>query len=1203
MHLKRLDIFGFKSFAHKISLEFGSGITCVVGPNGCGKTNVADAIRWVLGEQSPTELRGSSMSDVIFNGTKQRRRLGMAEVALSIDNSEGFLPTDYSEVTIGRRVFRSGESEYSINKSNCRLRDIRDLFLDTGIGTRTYSLIERKMVDSVLSDSTGHRRFMFEEAAGVMKYHVRKKSALNKLAATEADMQRVADIISEVEKQVRSLKRQLSQARRHRRYSDELRDIEIALGRWQNARWAEQRRESGSRVEELRGIVSSRTSTLQDADRSSTSVRVELKDKDEALGSLENEVGELDGRVRELAEALLVARERRSASDRRVRELDGELDDLRADLSLALKRAGDLEDEIAEASAKVEELDRALEERTAELADADREHRDVKQVLDGQKQTRLAGLESSAGTKGELEGYRSRLDDLMKEHVGIEQSLAEARSALAGREEQILQALEEQKRLQGVAHEAHGRQKSSAAALDRAREEALSAREKTARLSGELDAAHHKQALLSEIRDGYGGFERGVRALLSNGEHGIDGLLGTVADVLTVEPEMAGAVEAALGGAAQYIVTKNVASARAAMQHLTAGSLGRATFVPMSELARVRVTPVPPSVLSDPDVLGPAASFASPDGDGATLAGFLLEGVAVTRTLEAALRLCARPDCSDLAFVTPGGDLASSSGVLAGGRSGREEAGLLRRAERVAAAERDVERLEGAFASAREAEGKATETLSRVRSESERFALDAERADSDLWEVKRSLTELELAKTTLSEKTSQLTANRDALAARMKKTRSDIEGLASILDQLSRGEDEAGERLDELERSFRVAERRRSKLAEEEKQAEIEAAGARSVLTQLKAEHAQLGESARAARASIERKSTERARHVRTVSELDEQTSRDGGALEQLNREKDGLQTERDAMREAAEASRRRMESLETTTRRCRDERDVAQSELHELEIRDTELRGWCDSLRQRLREEYSVDVNELGDLGPSESGEEFNAGSAQEEVDRLKARLRSMGPVNLLALDEYDEESKRLEFLKGQYEDLERSKESLREAIERINETATRLFVETFEKVRSNFVETFRRLFEGGEADLRLLEPGNPLESPIEIVASPRGKRLGRLSLLSGGERALTAIALLFAIYLVKPSPFCILDEVDAPLDDANVERFIRMLREFASQTQFVIITHNKATMQSADRLYGITMEESGVSKVVSVRLDAVGSEVMGEEAVHQPV
>jgi len=1203
VHLQRLDIFGFKSFAHKVSLEFGPGITCIVGPNGCGKTNVADAIRWVLGEQSPSELRGSSMADVIFNGTKKRRRLGMAEVTLAIDNSAGYLPTDFSEVVIGRRIFRSGDSEYSINKSPCRLRDIRDLFLDTGIGTRTYSLIERKMVDSVLSDSTGHRRFMFEEAAGIMKYKVRKRSALSKLEATEADMQRVSDIIGEVEKQVRSLKRQLAQARRHRRYTDELRELEVALGRWEYARWTEQRTESSRRVEELKRIVRERSTSIEDAERTALGVRRELRDKEEALATLELEVGELEARGRELAEGLLVARERRSASERRVAELDDELADLRADLSLALKRAGDLEDEIRRTGERVLEHERELGERSQELAAVEQEYRRLKEALDGQKQTRLAGLETSAGTKGELESYRARLDDLLREHMEIEQSLGATRAALTRKEEEILAALEEEKRLLAAAHAARAAENDRMAALDRARESLLEARERKTRLAGELNAAKHKVDLLAEIKEGYGGFSEGVRSLLSDRSHGIDGLVGTVADLLDVDPSVAPGIESALGSAAQYVVTRDVESAKAAMRHLMADSRGRATFVPLSELKRITIRGLPAEILRADGVLGAAAAFVRDDGAEGRLAAFLLEGVAVVRDLDTALLLSSRLGSDHLAFVTPTGDMATSTGVLSGGRAPREEAGLLRRAERLEAARREVESLAQRLRGAEAEEGRAEEALEEASAAARAAEADAERAEAELWEIKRRASELELAKASLAEKAVQLGANRDALAARVARTKGDIEGLASRLAQLSKGEDELGERVGELEREFKSVERRRAKAAEEEKQAEIETAAARAQLTQLKSERAQLAETARAARSSIERKTEERAQHSRTVRELDDVIRRDSEALGEVDREKAGLQAERDSMRGSAAELRRRIEALEAEVRRTRVEKEGAQRELHELELHDMELRGKSEALRERILEEHAVDVRELRDIVPEAGQPPFDAARAREEIERLKARLRSMGPVNLLALDEYDEENKRLEFLKAQYEDLERSKESLREAIERINETATRIFIETFAKVRTNFIETFQRLFEGGEADLRLLTPDDPLESPIEIVASPRGKRLGRLSLLSGGERALTAIALLFAIYLVKPSPFCILDEVDAPLDDANVERFVRILREFSRRTQFVIITHNKVTMQAADRLYGITMEESGVSKVVSVRMDAVTEEVGSEEAVREAV
>ena len=1199
MHLKKLEIFGFKSFAHKLTLEFGPGITGVVGPNGCGKTNVADAIRWVLGEQSASELRGTNMADVIFNGTKLRRRLGMAEVSLTVDNSEGYLPTEYSEVVIGRRVFRSGESEYLLNRTPVRLRDVRDLFLDTGIGTRTYSLIERRMVDSVLSDSTGHRRFMFEEAAGIMKYKVRQRSALAKLEATEVDMQRLADIISEVEKQVRSLQRQLAQARRHRRYSDELRELEIQLGRREFAVWQAERSDCGARVSKARETLAGRGDSIEKAERAATSVRLELRDKDEALTSLEQEANELESRVRALADALLVARERRSAAQERIGSLDAEITDLRADLSFALGRAAALENDMAAASAAIETSGRELTSKAERLAGAEQEERRLRDTLDGQKLSRLEGLQSSAGTKGELESYRARLDDLTAEHSEIDAELAGARAQLAANEGDILVALGAEKERMAAASDAREREMAASSTADAARDTLLTSRVRRTGLEGELEAARHKLAFLSEIRDGYGGFQEGVRSLLSDRSHGIEGIVGSVADLLEVDRGLTAAIEAALAGAAEYVVARDVEAATRAMQYLTLSSRGRATFVPLSEVSRLAVRPVSQDIAGAPGVLGRATDFVRTAPEHAGLAAFLLEGCVVVSDLDAAFSLARREDATDLAFVTSGGEVCTAAGLLSGGRAGSEEAGLLRRTERLESARREVEALERSLAQARAAEDAAASAGGSASEEARSAREAAERAESDLWDTKRRVTELELAKGSLSDKVAGLITRRDALAARVEETRREIAALAGRLDQLSRGEDEMGVKLEELERHLQTAERTLERAAEEERRASVAAAAASSSLERLRAEHTQLAETARSAKSAIERKTLEQGEHARAVSELDARIAADDQALSELTAQKAAIERDRDAMRDAARALRTSSEQFDEEARTHRNAKEELTREAHELELRDTELRSRSEGLRERLKEDYSVDVAVLGDVPQEEGRPAFDEKQARDEVERLKVRLKSMGPVNLLALDEYDEESKRLEFLKGQYEDLVKSKESLKEAIEKINATATRMFLETFDLVKGNFVATFQRLFEGGEADLRLLEPENPLESPIEIVVSPRGKRLGRLSLLSGGERALTAIALLFAIYLVKPSPFCILDEVDAPLDDANVERFIRMLREFTVRTQFVIITHNKTTMQAADRLYGITMEESGVSKVVSVRLDAVRNEVVSEEPV----
>ncbi len=1252
MYLDKLEIYGFKSFAHKLTLEFGPGITGVVGPNGCGKTNVADAIRWVLGEQSASELRGSSMADVVFNGTKKRRRLGRAEVNLTIDNSGGYLPTDYSSVVIGRKVYRSGESEYLINKTTCRLRDINDLFLDTGIGTRTYSLIERKMVDSVLSDSAGHRRFMFEEAAGIMKYKVRKRSTLNKLAATEADMQRVADIISEVEKQVRSLKRQLAQARRHRRYTDELTRLEVGLARRDYGEWDGERTEALQRAAELRSRIAAFGELLERDDSATQEARAALTSHEETLASLDEEVAAIDGEARSLADGLLVARERSRAAERRVEELVPEITALREELERARGQIQRLDESLAGAGTAAVERDAGLSEKRSALKRIDHEYWDVKKSLAGHKQTRLEGLESSAGLKGELESYRARLDDLIEEHAEIESSLAEARAELSGKESRIVDALEEEKRFTAAAQDSRAAEKSTESDLDIAREALLTSREGKTRAEGELEAAQHKLVLLKEMRDGYGGFAAGVRALLTDRSHDLPGLRGTVADVIEVDPMAAAAVESALAGAAQYVVADSRSDARRALEHLGANERGRATFVPLDEIAMVPVRDIPEAILAAPNVLGSAASFVQSEQALRPMVDLLLEGAVVVRDLDTAMDMVARHHDRGVTFVTNTGEAVSAEGLITGGGGGNAEAGLLRRKERVAEAEREVERLQQLLIDTTRLEGEAKEALARLTSQSRECGERTEQAEADLWEAKRKLTELELAKTSAAERVDELGGRRDALGGRMRDARTEIETLATRLAQLSKGEDEIGEQLEDLQRRYTELETARETAIEAQRVAELEAASAGATLKQVQAEHAQLTERAAAAEAAIERKTTENTDHGEAIAELKAKLEEDGRRLDDVTTRMGELKTRRDSVREETRRLRTQLDEVEGTSRTVREERDGIQRELHEIELRDTELKGRTEALRDRILEDYSVDVavesppvpprdtEPAEDAAPSADGEtppsdeqtatpdaedggsgEADAGRhhvalmmdeseepidwdhTRQEVERLKARLRSMGPVNLLALDEYDEESKRLEFLQAQFEDLERSKASLIEAIDQINKAARQMFVETFELVRENFVSMFQRLFEGGEADLRLLEPDDPLESPIEIVASPREKKLGRLSLLSGGERALTAIALLFAIYLVKPSPFCILDEVDAPLDDANVRRFIKMLKEFSKRTQFIIITHNKVTMAATDRLYGVTMEESGVSKVVSVRLDAMGNEVDREEIAYEAV
>ncbi len=572
----------------------------------------------------------------------------------------------------------------------------------------------------------------------------------------------------------------------------------------------------------------------------------------------------------------------------------------------------------------------------------------------------------------------------------------------------------------------------------------------------------------------------------------------------------------------------------------------------------------------------------------------------IVRDLDTALSLRAREDARELAFVTPDGDMVTAGGVMSGGRPGNEEAGLLRRAERLEAAGRTVAELTARLTEARLNEDRAESELAAASEAAEKAEAAAEWAEAQLWDAKRELAELELGKTNLSDGISRLSANRDALGVRMESTRRDLTALAGRLSQLSKGEDELGETLGELERNFRVAERERAKAAEEEKQAEIDAAAARVEVTQFKSEHAQLGESVRTYRSAIEKKTEEREQHIRTVAELDTRNAADSEVLSGLNSEKSALERDRDAMREAVKALRAHIDKLDGDTRASRESRDRAQSELHEIELKETELRGRFEALRERLREEYWRRRSRVGRSAARRGGAPVR--SAQGEGRDRQAQ-------GAAAVDGARQPAGPRRVRRGEQaprvpHGAVRRPREVRRSLSRPRSTRSTRPRETCSWRRSSSSgRTSSRCSRGcSRAATRICSSptrNDPLESAIEIVASPRQKRLGRLSLLSGGERALTAIALLFAIYLVKPSPFCILDEVDAPLDDANVQRFVRMLREFSARTQFIIITHNKATMKEADRLYGITMEESGVSKVVSVSLDAAREEVGSEEPV----
>jgi chromosome segregation protein len=1175
MFLHRLELQGFKSFVDKTELRFGDGITGVIGPNGCGKTNVSDAIRWVMGEQSAKQLRGDSMEDVIFNGCPSRKPLGLAEVHLTFTNDRGILPTEFSEVTVSRRVFRSGLSEYSLNKTPCRLKDIRDLFFDTGMGSHAYSVIERAMVDNVLSDNSGHRRFLFEEASGITKYKARKKEALGKLDATETDLTRLNDIVFELERELRSLARQVGKARRYQRWRDEIRDLDLTLTagqvevlRQKEAEAKEQWEEEAVRragvtaaLDGLEASLNDRKLALLELERELATAQGGLHDREEARTRAEHQVVLL----RERAAGLLRRAEEAAAEARGLRE---RLAEVAARESEAASRRAELRAERERAQAEVETLQHALRAVETEL-------RERRQVASERKQLSLDLFSTEADKRGTLENLRAR-----------RQSLTERCAAAAARRDELEARVAELARLAAERGGARGGREAARdgaaanlAALDgEIRSHSAELEETGALLAGlrqESAAAESRLETLLDLKRNFDGVAEGVKALLA-GERRAPGTVGMVSDVLEVPARYLDALEASLGEAAAFVLVENRAALEAALEHLRRLESGRATLVDLASLAAGPLHAVP----EGGGVVGRASDLVRCEPGYRALVERLLGAVVVVEDRATAARLAAQSEAG-LRFVSLDGEVWERGRVRAG--SARNLSGLLHR-------ENEIRELTGDLAERRltlEALGQEREALEARRQEAlarrEEAArgLDAARAALDALEreLEAAAREIRWADGEAGERRREIAtyeAERETLERAVAEAEADLADYQREIES-------ARAQLVDLDGVVRGLETRR-----EEKAAAAGAAGERLLQVardegEWDSQWARAEQTGRELAAGLEARERDERDSRAKVAGIEAEVSGFSAGLTGLL-ESEATQRERVVeLQKRFVARKQEVQAGEEEARGLRFQQTELSELLHQIELDRVQTRAELERTLERLRAEYELDVAQWQPTPPAEG---FDAAGGRARLEEMRARFRALGPVNLLAVDEYVKKKERWTFLTRQRADLVNAKAQLLEAIDKINVTASQMFRETFTKVQDHFRDVFRTLFDGGDTELRMLGD-DPLECEIEIVAKPRGKHLQSISLMSGGERALTAIALLFAIYLVKPSPFCLLDEVDAPLDDANVDRFIRMLQRFSARTQFVVITHNKRTMEAARCLYGVTMEELGVSKLVSVRFD----------------
>ncbi len=1179
MYLKSLEVQGFKAFANKIVFEFHNGITGIVGPNGSGKSNVADAVRWVLGEQSAKQLRGSSMQDVIFAGTENRKPLSYAYVAITLDNSDHQLAIDYEEVTVARRVYRSGESEYLLNGTPCRLKEVSELFYDTGIGKEGYSIIGQGQIDRILSGKPEERRELFDEAAGIVKYKKRRTATQKKLERERENLVRINDILSELERQVGPLERQSEKARQYLRKREELKDYEVNLFLMESERIAAQNRE----YESAHAIAQAQ---LDESNASYEKVRLEYETLEQQMTQQEEQIGQIRQQISDstvlkekLKSQIDLLTEQIHTAETTDEHLQGRLDAIEQEKQERLaasqeydgRRAG-LDAELAAArteQAQAAEALAAIQERMAGLNEqAERGQQEVIELLN-RKIELEAAQQRSTTMKEQVTIRKAQLNQRLLERKSKEGDLegvvSEYRSAYDKLDTQIAEKKKAQSDLDLRIKEWKIKKHENSRRLEEARSNHM-------QLSSRLET-------LRNIAERYDGYGNSIRRVMER-KAGNPGILGVVSDLIQVEKKYEIAIETALGGSIQNIVTEDEETAKRMIAYLKENRYGRATFLPLTSVSS-RGGLRNESALEELGVLGLASNLVQCEERFRKVAEYLLGRILVVDTIDHALQL-ARKFHYSLNIVTLEGEHLSPGGSLSGGAF-KNSSNLLARNREIEemekkrdALEKEIEQLRNRDNDISTALELNTEEMEEITGSLQELYLQQNTAAVNLDRVKQQQEESESAYQDLSEERSELDAQLEQIQEEQERAKSELtsaeqrqnelkeqnDGLAKQLDEQSALAADAEHKLSQIRLTVAGIEQNLGFLQENIDRVSAEVA-------KFDTEKQELVENAVLAREDVEKKRQDIEQIRQSIAASEEGFAR----LEQTLTE---ALAEKDRMSVAYKGCFAQREEISET-------RAKLDKELFRLNTQKEKLDEALESQTNYIWEEY-----ELAPHAASAFRNEAYTEIAplRKLIASCKEEIRGLGSVNVNAIEEYKEVSERYEFLKGQHDDLVEAEQTLLGIIDELNQGMTAQFTEKFAEIQKEYDASFRQLFGGGHGRLELVEGEDILECGIRIIAQPPGKKLQNMMQLSGGEKALSAIALLFAIQALKPSPFCLLDEIEAALDDANVGRFANYLQRLSDNTQFIVITHRRGTMAAADRLYGITMQEKGVSALVSVDL-----------------
>ena len=1202
MHLQSLELFGFKSFADKTIFNFHEGVTAIVGPNGCGKSNLLDAIRWVLGEQSAKSLRGGEMADVIFNGTDSRKPLGFAEVSVTFSDCATELGVDWHDVRVTRRVYRDGNSEYFLNKISCRLRDIQNLFADTGVARSAYSMMEQGKIDMILSSRPEDRRAVFEEAAGITKYKTQKREALRKLEATEANLLRIGDVIKEVKRQIGSLQRQAGKARRYQALHADLRVLDTHHSRKQLDSLQTQLQNCRTEIGGLSGLEEEIRGKIESGE-------TEIAQQRQALDKIDVQIAEMRSEIQRFQSEMTAHQSRIEFNRQRGDELRELIERARDEIGAAKARRAQQSAQMRDADSaieksrailKVREAD--LEKLTSALAEV-RSQRMKREEEAKELQLAIAKSESRISTFGEeltgtiarrdatfaqIDAFATSIKDASTTRDKIASEIAAARAAIVTEHEQVA----------GLLINSQTAEKE----LERTNERLSEAEKTLTELERTLAEKKSRLDVLRQLNQEGRGLAEGSQAVLTELDGRLhESVVGPLVSQLDVDPKFIPAIEAALGSNLHAIVLNNAGAAGDIIARLTRKKLGRTGLLvpqlsPSFQHSVRKVLPKNATAWAIDKVAAPRQLE--------PLIRHLLDGVAIFSKLDEALE-CKKNDPS-LALATLNGEFISTAGVVFGGSATTKSDSLLERKAEIADLEKEIDGLneqrnvrEAQCRQAEMAVAAALENVAQSRerhhtahishsTSNERIALREREQEA----VDRKIADLASEKTTLE----QQIAVADKRIAEVQKEIKDVRALLteqqSSQSSANAAQEEAAS--DEVVATEKINELRLAIATERQRQDSF--AVQRAPMAAREVELAELIASREADISNYERKISNQA-----IESSDSEAS-----IEQQKRRSKEAESAAAKIAEQRGGHLAHISECEGTLRQLRNSLSESHDHRGQLQVRESKLQMQIDNLTENVERRYHIDIRGFAPDPPAfekilravlkrtekETAATAHLDLADEDLQRLigdlTRQLENMGPVNLEAVQEYDELEERYKFLEAQNNDLTNSRRELLDVIARINSTTRKLFAETFAQVRTNFREMFSELFGGGRADLSLMDENDPLNCGIEIVAKPPGKQLQSISLLSGGERAMTAVALLFSIYMVRPSPFCVLDEMDAPLDESNINRFVLVLDRFVRQSQFIIITHNKRTIAKADVLYGVTMEERGVSKLVGMKLSS---------------